>query len=459
MPFRPEVGLDTGDRDGLASPPVRLDHLRTQGLRYLALGDFARALVVYERVLGEVPTDLETRMRVADVLVQIGQRDLAERVYAAVAYYDLQGGRPLHALVAIQALSDLGHDITSLRGALAQIYGAGSPKIARVGARLAPPPNDLEVMPPDLGRTVALEDMALAAASVAADTRTIVEFPTQFLPLPLLSDLSDHAFLRVLATAVVQRLGHGALIVREGDPGDAFFFLASGEVRVFTGDAEGGQLELAHLHEGVIFGEMALINAQPRSASVEVVGSADVIAIGRRGIEAAASELPAVAAALDRFTRDRLLKNLLQLSPLFKPFTPQQRIDLVRRFTGHDVDAGTNIIQQGEEGRGLYLLLSGEVNVTRGEAPFEEVLATITPGECFGEIALMRDQPAMATVVATRRSTVLFLAREYFTRLIEALPEIRAYFEQLTEARLRSAGLFGGADEPHPGDVDSRFLF
>jgi CRP-like cAMP-binding protein len=288
---------------------------------------------------------------------------------------------------------------------------------------------------------------------VAADTRTITEFPAQFPPLPLLSDLSEQAFARVLDVATVQRLGHGALVIRAGDPGDAFYLVAAGEVRVFAGTGA-DQVELARLHEGAIFGEMALINAQPRSASVEVVGSADLIAFGRNAMRAAADELQAVAQALDQFTRDRLLKNLLATSPLFRPFTPQQRVDLVRRFTGHDVAEGVEILREGEAGLGLYLVLSGEVEVAKGEAPFATHLATLQPGECFGEIGLVLEQPAMATVRATRRSTVLFLAREYFARLIEALPEIRAYFEHLTEERLKAATLASLGSEAELDEAD-----
>ena len=78
---------------------MRLVDLKTQALRYLALGEPEKALLVYRGILLQAPTDLDSRMRVADVLAQIGQHHLACRVYAAVAWCDLQAGRPLHALV------------------------------------------------------------------------------------------------------------------------------------------------------------------------------------------------------------------------------------------------------------------------------------------------------------------------------------------------------------------------
>jgi CRP-like cAMP-binding protein len=208
---------------------------------------------------------------------------------------------------------------------------------------------------------------------------------------------------------------------------------------VFSTDALGKQTELARLGEGAIFGELALVAAQPRSASVEVVGEADLLEMGAEALRAAASDLPQLAEALDRFTRERLLKNLLATSPLFRPFSAQQRVDLARRFTGHDVAPGTDLIREGDPGRGLYIVLSGDVEVLKGEEPFEQTLATLRTGDVFGEIALIRGTPATATVRAGRPATVLFLAREYFERLLAALPEMRAFFETLTEERLRDA--------------------
>jgi CRP-like cAMP-binding protein len=423
---------------------MRLGELKLQALRYVVLGDLSRAFRVYRAIIAAVPADLDGRMKVADLCLTAGMHDLARRVYAAVAFYDMQGGRPLHALVACQALHSLGQDVVPLRRTLAELYGAGSAKLAHaraaaVGARLAPPDPDTELVPPSLADDMEPTMAAYQAAEVASSTTDIKDFPPQFPPVPLLSDLTPDSFARVLTTMRVLRLGHGAPVVREGEPGTSFFLVASGHVRVFNADALGHETELARLGEGAIFGELALVAAQPRSASVEVVGEANLIELGADALRAAAGELQQLAEALDRFTRERLLKNLLASSPLFRAFSPQQRIDLARRFSGHDVAPGTVIIREGDPGRGLYVVLTGEVEVVKGEEPFETTLATLRTGEVFGEIALVRGTPATATVRAARPSTVLFLAREYFERLIAALPEMRDFFETLTEERLRDA--------------------
>ena len=465
---------------------MRLVELKTQALRYVVLGDFGRAFRLYERIVAEVPTDLDARMKIADLCVSAGQAgvgvsagqagvgvsagqagvgvsagqagvgiaaglpELARRVYAAVGFYDLSAGRPLHAIVAAQALHSLGADVAALRESLGTLYGAGSPRLAHAragGARLAPPDPDTDVSPPDLTPDADPALAAQSAAQVASSTTAFTSFPERFPPLPLLSELTPQAFARVLGTVTVRRLAHGAKVIREGEPGDAFYLVASGHVRVYSTDALGRQTELARLGEGAIFGELALVANQPRLASVEVDGEADLLELGAAALRAAADELPPLAEALSRFTRDRLLRNLLATSPLFRPFAAQQRLDLARRFTGHDVAPGTDIIREGDPGRGLYVVLSGEVEVLRGEEPFQSTLATLRSGDLFGEISLIRNTPANATVRAARPSTLLFLAREYFERLVTALPEMRAFFEELTEERLKDAEIALTSDD------------
>src|SRR5207247_9395159 len=111
----------------VSSCEMRLADLKTQALRYVVLGDLGRAFRLYEAIVAALPSDLDARMKIADLCVTARLHDLGRRVYAAVAFYDLQGGRPLHAVVAAQALHSLGADPVALHQSLAQLYGAGSP--------------------------------------------------------------------------------------------------------------------------------------------------------------------------------------------------------------------------------------------------------------------------------------------------------------------------------------------
>jgi CRP-like cAMP-binding protein len=400
-------------------------------------GDYARALSIYERILATVPLDYEVRTLVADTLVDIGAHEVAAQVYRTVAIHDVRAGHPLPALVACQALAKLGQPIGDIEELLVKTYASGSPQLARFAIRPAPVDPSTKFDAGDTSQPKSLQHAAEHALRAALDLSVFVGYQEQYHPLPFLSELSRESFIAVARTLSILRMRDGKLVMRQGDIGDSLFLVASGELRVFV-NAPGGPKDVARLFENTLFGEMALITGQPRSASVAVVGEADVIEVSRAALMQVIVGVPSVREALDRFSRERLIKNLLQTSPLFAPFTKSQQGELLRRFEGIEIESGVDIIREGERGRGLFLVLSGEVEVVAhaaGAAPVQ--LARLRAGDLFGEMSLVTDQPTTASVRAATPATVLFLAREYVDRLGEAVPEVQAYFEKLAMDRAR----------------------
>jgi CRP-like cAMP-binding protein len=87
-----------------------------------------------------------------------------------------------------------------------------------------------------------------------------------------------------------------------------------------------------------------------------------------------------------------------------------------RRF-----DAGASIVSAGEPGHGFYLITRGRAEVTRDGRP----LRTLGPGDYFGELALIRETPRTATVVAKEpQTTCLVLTRWDFKGILDANPAI-----------------------------------
>jgi CRP-like cAMP-binding protein len=415
-------------------PP--LGEIRKHATAQFAQGNPIGALRLYDAIVAAAPLDYESRIRVADCLLALGDAGGAGAVYRGVARYCLKSGHPLPAMVCARVIEAHGGDASDLIAGLVAHYGSESELVGKFAARIAAPPPATEIAIPNLQTPPPADLAATATQRAATCTDTFTEWPESLHAIPLLSSLSEAAFRRVLGTLVVRRLPDGAFAIREGEPGTAFFFVAGGELRVFATDGLGRQTELARLHEHSIFGEMALLSAQPRLASVQAVGEADLLEAGRASIAALADELSAVAEALHGFTRERLLANLMATSPLFRPFTRTQQRDLLRRFTSHDVAPATVIINEGEEGRGLFVVLSGELEVARPSVAGAPVaLGTLKPGDVFGEMSLLRGGPTTATVTSARPSTVLFLAREYVARVVAAVPEIRSYLEALAENR------------------------
>lgn len=433
---------------------ITLGEAKAEARRLLQAGDCARALALYDRILAAVPLDYEARFKIADTLAAAGLADQAAEVYRAVALHDIRTGHPLPAIVAAEVLEGLGRPaaedaITAIRHLLAETYGHGSPQLARFAVRQSPisPETPVEAPEPDQERP--LDEVVGDAHQRALDLSVYAEYQEQFHPLPLFSELSPDSLLAMLESLSVRRLEDGALITRQGDPGTALYLVAAGEVRVFVTGADGTEREIARLFENTLFGEMALLTDQPRSASVAAVGEADVIQVSREALDQLTAQLPAVKQVLDRFARERLIKNLLQTSPLFTPFTKAQQSDLLRRFEGHELEPGTEVIREGEPGQGLFVVLSGELEVVKHDTGGEPVsLARLKTGDIFGEMSLITQQPTSATVRATARTTVLFLARTYVERLGAAIPELQAYFEDVAARRARDNTLRLGAVVP-----------
>lgn len=415
--------------------------------RRLRTGDLEGAERALIALIRSAPHDLDARLRAADGLLAARAHNDAIRVYAFVAQEAALAGYPLKAIVALKVLARIDPGVNELLAALAQRYAAGSPTLGR-GVRLSPPDPQAEVpqaafIPNEIPSATVFQ----LAAQVATSREGLPGWPQTVAPIPLLSDLPPDAFAAMLAAVHIQRVAAGELVIREGEPGDAFYMVARGSVRVTRrqGNTSGLQPEvdtvLATLGEGSIFGEMALVSGAPRTASVFAAEDSDLLVFGRAALEAVAQQLSVVASALQRFTRERMLANLLATHPLFQPFDRTQRQQLAARFSAYDVVPGTVLIREGDVGRGLFVILTGEVDVTKNDGDESVLLAVLKPGDVFGEISLIERSPTTATVTASRNSTVLFLAREYFERLVQGVPELRTYFERLAKERQTNTSL------------------
>jgi CRP/FNR family cyclic AMP-dependent transcriptional regulator len=81
---------------------------------------------------------------------------------------------------------------------------------------------------------------------------------------------------------------------------------------------------------------------------------------------------------------------------------------------------GETIVREGEPASALYVILSGKVRVERREAGGNQVVAELVPGDFFGELALIEEEPRTATVTAVDDTEcILFVAWE-FTALLKA---------------------------------------
>jgi CRP-like cAMP-binding protein len=274
--------------------------------------------------------------------------------------------------------------------------------------------------------------------------------------IPLFSDLSHDAFMALAQKLSLHQVGADEVILREGDVGSSFFVVASGRVRVEKSSRDGAVV-LAHLGEGAFFGEIALLSGAQRVASVISEEPCELLEIRAEVLADLSRSHPHVAGSLTKFYRERLLANVLATSPLFKPFPRDDRLALMHRFRSRELLAGELLVREGEPSDGLYVVLSGEVDVTMSHGGQEVLVARLAEGDVFGETSCLRKGPATATVRVRRRATLLWLSRAVFDEVVVSYPPVLALVAELSDQRghalqtallERHGEVAGGPDEP-----------
>jgi CRP-like cAMP-binding protein len=105
---------------------------------------------------------------------------------------------------------------------------------------------------------------------------------------------------------------------------------------------------------------------------------------------------------------------LLHRIPIFRPLPPATLEQLARELQPARVPAGEVIVRQGEPGDRFYIVEEGEVEVRIDDVPIQRLQS----GEYFGEIALLKDVPRTATVVAATDVELRTLERDEFVTAV-----------------------------------------
>lgn len=106
-------------------------------------------------------------------------------------------------------------------------------------------------------------------------------------------------------------------------------------------------------------------------------------------------------------------------SELFARIPPANIQKLLTRFEELPANFGDVIIREGEIGEHCYVIKDGGALVTRGEGEKQEILAALSPGDLFGEDALISELPRNATVTMTSGGMLARLSKDNFDQLLK----------------------------------------
>ena len=261
--------------------------------------------------------------------------------------------------------------------------------------------------------------------------------------------------------------GKGEVIFSQGEQGDSFYRVLSGCIGIYAEYGEADELKLTELKEGQFFGEMAVIEAYPRSATaVSLSDDTKLLEVAGDEISTFMTEKPDnlvdlmthLSNRLQELTRDyddvsgliEELKNSGKeergesFAARIRRHINAHKARKIRPYVGsaeyfNDITKdvhkttwkdrmrsypkGTVICKEGEILHCMYDLQQGTVGIYKGfGTKKEKKIGELYPNSFFGEAGMLTDEPRSATVVALDEVTIEIIYREDLDDLLEKNP-------------------------------------
>jgi uncharacterized protein YhbP (UPF0306 family) len=125
---------------------------------------------------------------------------------------------------------------------------------------------------------------------------------------------------------------------------------------------------------------------------------------------------------------------------VFQDLPEQEAENLAAQLQTLEVAAGDVIVRQGAPADKFFIVIDGEVEVSREDDGQSRTLATLKRGQFFGEIAILRNTPRMATVKAVSPTTLFAMERSDFQGLLAQSMGTTQDFDRIIQQRLEEIG-------------------
>ncbi len=234
------------------------------------------------------------------------------------------------------------------------------------------------------------------------------------------------AFFRSVGSP--EEFPQGATIFPENDRKRHIYLLLRGEVSLVAAGRSIGTVKAAE-----IFGELAAIDREPRTAAALAAAPCRLIALDQEKLTHALRLQPAFALMLMSVMIHRLRTTIARLQETGAlgadeawkegaAFSPKTLRDLARGLTEHSsmyYRQGQEIMAEGQTGTRMYAVLEGRVAISIGG----RVVEKLGPGGVFGEAALVNQRARMASAVAEADCMLLPIEREAFIAMVKLSPQ------------------------------------
>ncbi|KAE8222073.1 hypothetical protein CF319_g4671 [Tilletia indica] len=293
----------------------------------------------------------------------------------------------------------------------------------------------------------------------------------------LFRNLEDDQYTDVLLAMKEVKVEADHPVIVQGDQGDYFYIVENGQLDVYIskeardatfssidGESTSSNLDRSQMGEkklsygaGDSFGELALLYAQPRAATIISTSPCTLWALDRVTFRSILMET--------NFRRRSMYESLLKDVSLFESLSPAEIAKISDALEPRVYEAGDYVFKQGERGTEFFIIWEGSAEVRKKRADgTEDAVGTLSRGDYFGELALLNNAPRAASIVASQPSAgasstnpaprlrVATLSEQAFTRLLGPLAGIMS---RHAETHYGSAGdplmMSGGAGASSSG--------
>jgi len=229
---------------------------------------------------------------------------------------------------------------------------------------------------------------------------------------PLFEQLESDLLDQIVDAVDKMECEAGKTVIQQGDAGDNFYIVGSGELEAFikaTGDEP-----IQVYHAGDTFGELALLYNSPRAATVKCKDAVVLWALDRKAFRALVTKHNTV--------RKHGLTDVLRTVPLISEFEPEQIQAMADAVDMQEYEAGEYIIQMGDEAESLFIILAGEVTCHLGDG---KELMRQKEGSFFGESCLnVGAASRQANVVAVGHVRCAILKATSFQQLFGSAQDV-----------------------------------
>lgn len=126
--------------------------------------------------------------------------------------------------------------------------------------------------------------------------------------ISIFTQLAEEFLQKIDSISIIRTYAKGRIIFMEGEPGEAFFYIKSGLVKIYKVSSEGKEHILHILNEGHVFAEVTLFNNTAYPATAEVLEDAQIGIIKNSDLEKLIAENPMLSLELIKYLNNRLVE-------------------------------------------------------------------------------------------------------------------------------------------------------